>query len=302
MFFNPFVLPTLLLGCVCYWVGRGSIAAVANDEAARRRRLSLLALLSLPGFSFILYYAHLIREPAWYVEFRSVPGAELLAALSGLLFGALEIRKPLAGKWRYVIGPGTMFRLSILAVFIPFAKPILLPLSGAGLNAAWKDGVCLQSTPATCGPCSLATVFKALGLEATEREIARGAFSGKTGTENWYLIRYARRHGLEARVGYTSDLKAVKPPAILGVKLEGGAGHFITYLGDQDRRKIIGDPLSGRFLLTDEVFHQLYDYSGMAMEFKIAGAREDGPRQMQNRPTNPASAPHKTPAAAAPSP
>lgn len=300
MFFNHLLLPTLILGFACYWVGRRSVIG-ACDDSARRRRLCLLALLSLPGFSFILYYAHVIREPAWYVEFRSIPGAEMLTALSGLLFGALEIPNPLAGKWRYVIGSGTMFRLSILAVFIPFAKPILLPLSGAGLNDAWKEGVCLQSTPATCGPCSLATIFKSLGLEATEREIARAAFSGRTGTENWYLIRYARRQGLEARIGYKTDLKAVKPPAILGVKLEGGAGHFITYLGDQDRRRIIGDPLSGRFLLTDEVFHRLYDFSGMAMEFKTKGPQA-GPVQMQNRPTKAASPPNRTPAAAAPSP
>lgn len=275
MFFNPFVFPTLILGCACYWIGRRSIAAVGDDETARRRRLCVLAFLSLPGFSFILYYAHIIQEPAWYVEFRSIPGVEMLSGLSGLIFGALEIRKPLTGKWRHVISTWTMFRISILAVFIPFAKPILLPLTGVALQENWKDGVCIQSTAATCGPCSLATVFKSLGKEATEREIARGAFSGRTGTENWYLIRYARRHGVDARIGYTTDLKSVKPPAILGVKLEGGAGHFITYLGDQDRRRIIGDPLSGRFLLTDEVFHQLYDYAGMAIEFNVAGARED---------------------------
>lgn len=64
------------------------------------------------------------------------------------------------------------------------------------MRDAWEDGVCLQSTMATCGPCSLATVFRSLGEPKTEAAIARGAFNSMTSTESWYLLRYARRQGL----------------------------------------------------------------------------------------------------------
>lgn len=266
MFVNYLLFPTLILGAALYGVGH-RIARAEETPGARSARLAALSLLCLPGLSFILYYLHLFREPIWYIEFRSFPGVEMLSAFWGLLFGCLEIKKPVTGNWRYFIGNRMMLRLSLLLIFAPFAKPVLLPLSGAAFNDAWREGVCLQSTAATCGPCSLATVYKALGVEAKERDIARGSFSGMTGTENWYLIRYARRHGLNTRLGYKAGLSMVTPPAILGVKLDGGAGHFITYLGDEGGRRIIGDPLSGKFLLTDEVFRSLYHFTGMAMEF-----------------------------------
>ncbi|MBI3549262.1 MAG: peptidase C39 [Elusimicrobia bacterium] len=237
------------------------------SPAVRRTQVAVFSVLCVPGLSFILYYLHLTREPAWYIEFRSFPYVEMSSAFWGLLFGCLEIRRPLIGKWRYVAGNRMMLRLSMLLIFAPFAKPVLLPLAASQIKDEWREDVCIQSTAATCGPCSLATVYRSLGLQAKERDIARGAFSGKTGTENWYLIRYARRHGLNARFGYKTGLSEVTPPSIIGVKLDGGAGHFITYLGDAGKRKVIGDPLSGKLLLTDANFHALYRFTGTAIEF-----------------------------------
>jgi hypothetical protein len=266
MFFNWLLFPTLFLGMALYWLGH-RLGARPLEPRARAACIAAASVLCLPGLSFLLYYLHLIREPVWYVESRSLPGVEMLSAFWGLVFGIMEIRRPLVGIWRYLAGDRMMLRLSLLLMFVPFAKPILLPFINTRFNDAWKDGVCLQSTPATCGPCSLATISKHFGIEMKERDIARGSFSGMTGTENWYLIRYARRHGLEARVRHAAKLADVNPPAIIGVKLDGGAGHFITYLGEEGRRHVIGDPLSGRFLFTDDVFRSLYAFSGTAMEF-----------------------------------
>lgn len=271
MFVNFLLFPALILGGALYAAGH-RLACGPERPKVRSARLAAFSLLCLPALSFLLYYLHLIREPVWYIEFRSFPGVEMLSSFWGLLFGYIEIRRPITGNWRYLIGNRMMLRLSLLFIFAPFAKPVLLPLMRAPFNETWSDGVCLQSTPATCGPCSLATVYRALGIEANERDIARGSFSGLTGTENWYLIRFARRHGLVARIGYKADLGTVTPPAILGVTLEGGAGHFITYLGDDGARRIIGDPLSGKLLLTDDAFRRLYVFSGMSMEFSVKTA------------------------------
>ncbi|TPW19491.1 MAG: peptidase C39 bacteriocin processing [Elusimicrobia bacterium] len=259
MFFNPLVFPTLLLGASLYAAGY-RIAGGDLSPSLRRRLLAGSLILCLPGLSFLLYYLHLVREPAWYVEFRSWPFVESASALWGFLFGLVARDRPFAGKW-------LKLRLSMLLVFVPFAKPVLLPLGRAPFNDAWEEGVCLQSTMATCGPCSLATVMTALGVPEKERDVARAAFSALTGTENWYLIRHARRRGLRAEVGDRAVLADISPPAILGVRLPGGAGHFITYLADERGRRVFGDPLSGRLLLTDEQFSKTYDFTGWAIAF-----------------------------------
>ncbi len=223
-------------------------------------------ILCLPAASFALYYLHVIREPPGFVEFRSRPGVELLAAAWGLLGGLLERDPPAWGRTLSGKRPG--LRLSLALAFVPFAKPILLPVGlGAPFRDSWEGGVCLQSTMATCGPCSLATVMRSLGLPAGEKEIARGAFSAMTGTENWYLLRYARRRGLRARVVHVAGVEEVKAPAILGVRLGGGVGHFIVLLGREHGRLAVGDPLSGKVLLDGPGFAGLYGFTGAAMEF-----------------------------------
>ncbi|TBR16733.1 hypothetical protein EPO15_18600 [bacterium] len=259
--FNPLVFPTLLAAGALYAAG---YRLAEERPALRNRLLAASAVLCLPGLFFLLYYLHLVREPAWYVEFRSLPGVETASALWGLPFGLLAREKPFAGTWQKL-------RLSLLLVFVPFAKPVLLPLGGAVFNDAWEDGVCLQSTMATCGPCSLATVLTSLGLPATERDVARAAFSAMTGTESWYLLRTARRRGLKARVRASAALSDVSAPAILGVRLGGGAGHFIVLLGAERGRRVLGDPLAGRLLLTDAEFAKAYDFTGWAMEFSRPG-------------------------------
>lgn len=254
VFFDWLLFPTLILGIGLYFVGR-RLAERSLEPCLRRTLAVLVSALCLPALSFILYYLHLVREPDWYVEFRSLPGAEMLSAAWGLAFGF------------FGGGGGLRLRLSLMLAFAPFAKPVLLPLLGAEFRGEWRDGVCIQSTAATCGPCSLATVAKSLGVDLAEQDVARGSFTGMTGTENWYLMRYARRHGLQVRLARRASLAEVVPPAIIGVTLEGGAGHFITYLGEEGRRRVIGDPLSGRFLLTDEVFRAQYGFTGTALEF-----------------------------------
>lgn len=263
MFFNPLVVPALLLGAGLYAAGMRWAGSLKSPS---RRRAALAASLAscLPALSFLLYYAHLVREPAWYVEFRSVPGIELLSAAWGLPFGLCALERPFPGKW-------LKLRLSLLLVFVPFAKPIALPLPRGAFKGAWEDGVCLQSTMATCGPCALASVLRSLGMDADERDIARRSYSAMTGTENWYLIRHARRRGLGARFVRTQSLEAVVPPAILGVRLGGGAGHFLAYLGDEGGRRVIGEPLAGRILLDDASFAQAYEFTGDVMEFSKAG-------------------------------
>lgn len=259
MSFNPAVLPALLLCLGTYAAGRRLSGPAAAAAAA---------LLALPALAFALYYVHLVREPAWYVELRSFPWVEALSGACGLLAGLLEGRLPPVRS--VLAGAAPARRLALLLTLTPFLKPLLLPIAfGGPFRDAWQDGVCLQSTLATCGPCSLATVSRALGVPMSEREAARGAYSGMTGTEAWYLLRYARRRGLAAHYRDGADLAGVAAPAILGVRVGGGAGHFIILLGRERGRMVVGDPLSGRILLDEPGFAALYGFTGSVTEFRL---------------------------------
>lgn len=265
MFFNPLVFPTLAAAAGLYALGRrsGPDGRVAG---------ALGAALCAPALLFLGYYLHLVRTPAWYVEFRGFPFVECLSALPGLLCGAREPGPALRARWpavRTLLGPRPFLRLAIGLAFIPFAKAILFPVAWRSpLRESWQDGVCLQSSMATCGPCSTATMLRALGLPASEQDAARAAFTSATGTEVWYLLRYARRRGASVRVRSGTPLEDVAAPAVLGVTLgPGGPGHFISLLGRERGRLVVGDPLSGRALLTPEQFAAQYAFAGTAFEF-----------------------------------
>lgn len=82
------------------------------------------------------------------------------------------------------------------------------------------------------------------------------------------LALYALGQRLAAEPVYTEDLSAIAPPAILGVKLDGGFGHFVTLLGHDRGRLVVGDPLVGRLVLSEPEFSELYSFTGMAMQFR----------------------------------
>lgn len=98
--------------------------------------------LAIPGASFTLHYLHLFPETAWYYEFRSWPGTELLVILVGVaggMVGALIPRK-------LVVVP--LF-LTVAAVSPPYLKPLIGRLPFESLVDTWEDDVCIQSLAST---------------------------------------------------------------------------------------------------------------------------------------------------------
>ncbi|MEI7833985.1 MAG: hypothetical protein WCJ56_12420, partial [bacterium] len=95
MNYNPLFPVAVLVGVALFILGRVLSACVTS----RRWRAVILGgalLLCVPGMSFIAYYLHLLSDTLWYIQFRSLPGVELLAAGWGLLFGFLPTpAKPL---------------------------------------------------------------------------------------------------------------------------------------------------------------------------------------------------------------
>ncbi len=123
----------------------------------------------------------------------------------------------------------------------------------------WSDKVCIQSCGSTCGPSSLATIFRFYDILKTEQEISENCYSCASSTEIWYLIRYARENNLSVNCLSVNSLAEAKIPSIIGTRLGKTVGHFITLLGRENEFFIIGDPLNGKLKYTEKEFNKIYE-------------------------------------------
>lgn len=239
----------------------------ALHEQPRKNRIQLvfLALIAaLPGASFAAYYAHVLPEPSWYYQFRSIAGTELLVVFIGIAGGLVA-----------TFLPRLLLILPLLGVtafsMIPIIKPFIGPIPNGTLKNEWDGKICLQSTPSTCGAASTATILKHFGVEVTESELAAEAHSYSGGTEAWYLARAARSRGFDVDFDFNSGFSPEGGlPAVVGVRL-GSMGHFIPILSRKDDKFIIGDPLRGQELLSIEELQQRYHFTGFHMRIKSKG-------------------------------
>lgn len=234
---------------------------VKKSLKMRMGLLVLAGIASIPAVSFAVYYAHLFPEMAWYYEFRSIPGTELLMVFVGVAGGLFATLLPRI----LLILP--LFGVVVVSV-VPTLKPILGPLALVELKNVWDGEVCMQSTGATCGAASSATILKLLGKDVTELEIAKEAHSYVGGTEAWYLARAARSRGCDVEFDFRSGFSPDGGlPAVVGVRL-GNIGHFIPVLGREGERFVIGDPLKGKEVLTLEELEKRYEFTGFHMRVK----------------------------------
>lgn len=209
------------------------------------------------------YYLKWFQDAPWYCQFRSWPLSELSAAGVGLLAGLMSVW---IEKYPLVTRP---FLLAILTLGIiaPYLKPVLAPLQvELETKDSWRDGVCLQSTSATCGPASAATLLRAAGIPMSEAQIARECHTYSGGTENWYLARLFRRQGFDVEYVKLDLLSGALPvPSIAGVKV-GGAGHFVALIAETDTTYLTGDPLVGRHEYRKEDILKSFQFTGFFMK------------------------------------
>lgn len=265
---NPLWFPVTLLTLGLFGLSF-RFASRSTHHRALLWNAGIAAMSAIPGLLFTLYYTHLFDRAVWFYELRALPYSEFLAAGLGWTAGTIAGRMNREVSRKFSAGfvrtlQSFLLLIVLLVLWAPYAKPIIAPLRG--LQAArWSNGVCLQSTPATCGPASAATLLAYWGRTASERELALECFTYGSGTENWYLVRALRRRGLQVRYQLRSPGQTRLPsPAIVGTEYrgKGGSGHFITVLGQQEGCYLIGDPLVGRLLLTPEELRQRYYLTG----------------------------------------
>ena len=231
---------------------------VKRSWKVRLAVFGIFSLLSIPALLFAVYYVHILPETAWFYTLRSWTGSEFLILFAGVAAGAAASLLP-----RILLGI-PLFGL-IGAGVLPYLKPVLGPLPDSAFTETWKDGVCMQSTPSTCGPATVSTILKRLGAEASEREAARAAHTYAGGTEAWYLARYVREKGFSPRFVFGRPFSvAAGLPAMVGTQI-GGVGHFVAILAADGDTLTIADPLSGEERMTMADFQRRYQFSGFAM-------------------------------------
>ncbi len=265
---NPAIFPTALLAGLTFWAGLAA-GRRAGSRRARGWLLALGALLALPGALLDVHYLHVLDRAAWYYSLRAVPWIEVSAGLAGFLGGVIW-RLPASVRGRRLRFAGPLcLAVMTLALLVPYAKQLLTPLAWPDAPAGWRDGICRQSTPATCGPASAATLSKSLGVVADERELARESFTTSTGTECWYLARALRRRGLRVEFLVVDPRTGAIPcPAIAG-EGAGGAGHFVALLERLPAGYVVADPLGGRMVVPEERLRRFGTLTGFFMTLSL---------------------------------
>lgn len=248
---------TSVFACIVSLLAFAAVHRLLSSHRLKRKitAVFLLGTLAIPATLYSVYYLHILPEQEWVYTLRSWTASDFLVIFQGAAAGAFATIL----SRRFLIIP--LFATIALAL-IPSIKPLLNPLPRETFKEQWEDGVCLQSTPSTCGPASVATVLKHLGMESSEHEIARYAHTSGSGTEAWYLARYLRNRGLTPRFALTNGFASDESfPAIVGVKL-GNYGHFIAVLEVTENTVIFADPLNGRHSLPFPEFLVRYEFTG----------------------------------------
>jgi hypothetical protein len=258
--YHPVALSLVAFGLTYIWLRQRSLKM-------RLAAACVFVVLAAPSFLFTFYYAHLLPERVWFYTLRSWQWSDFLVLFLGCAGGALAtlLRQSLFNlPWLATVAFGV----------VPHLKPLIGPLPDSDFQERWKGDACLQSTPSTCGPASVTTILRHLGVESSERATARAAFSYSGGTEAWYLARYVRSRGLVPRFDFQRTFTpAVGFPALVGVRLI-GFGHFIAVLDIRDDQVTFADPLYGAERLPLAQFLSRYQFTGFHMVVSKGGMSE----------------------------
>lgn len=263
---NYLLFPTLLISSILFGIG-----AHLSRNTAQKAFLYLTivaSVMALPGILFAVYYTKVFYDPIWLYQFRSLHGSELSAGAAGLLTGLLHGRCSRHVRFQRIAGRYFFPIAMAIGLIVPYLKPIVRPPHWEQFQDQWSEGVCLQTSESSCGPACAATLLRQLGRTSTEIEIAKASFTSRNGTENWYLARALRERGCRIRFTFLPDGSRPWPfPAIAGVRLSasGNTGHFITILGREGDKYIVGDPLVGKLVQSQSDLKGDYEFTGFFM-------------------------------------
>jgi hypothetical protein len=134
----------------------------------------------------LMVYAFVIHGWVGFVRFLPYSSVIVLSNLTLPLLGVLSgvlVRHPKIARWRK--GVALLFFVGIAGYAA--AQPIAyFPLE---TGERWHEGVCMQTTDASCSPCCAVTLLASADIEATEQEMVDLCLTNSKGTAMLGLYR-----------------------------------------------------------------------------------------------------------------
>lgn len=277
-------------------------AAVALSPRIARRPRPVWGAVCVLAFVVMLLWPAMRFFPATFVSVFGAPivaCTELtgLAIPAGLLFGVAAHHVPRPSDRRAI-------RLLLViagAYFLNAGWWMVAPVVGfravpdLGPPRLRPDGVCMQSTDYTCVAASMVTALHARGIDATETEMARLAYTqvGGGATDSralWALQRKLEGTGLAPRYLALdkAGLIAAEKPCL--VQLDWGffLSHMVPVMHADETTVVLGDPLEGRRELTWDRF--LARWKGQAIVIEPQTKPGSAPPRPQPAPPPPTAA------------
>jgi predicted double-glycine peptidase len=218
---------------------------------------------------------------------RRVPLLEFVPPISWLMHGRTEfvalgfacagllttLLARMSGK-RMKILVGIFMIIAILYLSaLPFAFPPMLRNYQSRLEANFDSfGVCLQSNHFNCGPAAAVTALRALGVSASEGEIAILARTNPASGTQPDILSSALQDGY-GKMGISCEYRLFKSaedlegnvPAITLIKLNPITDHHVAVLDVTDEKITLGDPLEGRRIMSRAEFENVWRRLGIVV-------------------------------------
>jgi len=248
----------LVLSAGLFWLGMG-VGRRGSRWAASGVGLAATVLLVL--FALTIHGKLLVAR--WLPFSGAIVLGNWIPLLAAVLCGVLAGRKGVA-RWRRAVFSVGLLGLAWFSVLLNFA-PTTLPAE----NRWTADGVCLQSSDASCSACAAATLLRHYGIDASEEEMVRLSLTRRGGTPSLGLYRGLKLKtrgtpwGVEVvRCRFEELLEGSGGPVVLRMRLPNDphtypewlerialapdAGHAMVLYGPSgDGRVLIGDPSEG---------------------------------------------------------
>ncbi|MFH1515541.1 MAG: cysteine peptidase family C39 domain-containing protein [bacterium] len=119
-----------------------------------------------------------------------------------------------------------------------------------------RDGVILQTTGYSCGPASLTMLMRDKGLDVTQLEMAKVAYTGIFGTQSSAMPRVGDKYGFDVDTKYLNfdEIIDMNVPMILEEE-----EHVVYIVPDLASRILyVKDPQSGLFIMAKDDFYTYF--------------------------------------------
>lgn len=274
------------------WIEAVAVALLAAAGAglgywfSRLRRPYWVLGYCLP-LGLIVIYGIAARHPALAVEpplAWMMMGRNKFAVIG--LVAAMVLTTPLSRisgrRARVLIVILMMVMVAFMSVW-PFLAPAFNRSYLAQLKTRLdEDGICRQSNDYNCGPAAAVTALRRLGFPAEEGELAILAHtSTAAGTPPDILARTLQeKYGADGLLSEFRGFQSVDelPSTDLTlavVKFSFMLDHYVTILAVNDDQVVVGDPLSGKTILSREEFARRWRYVGVVLRRAPAAPTTD---------------------------